>query len=196
MFNERHWDKSKIPLPPCTSRNGHRINCSPCLWFIISQSLGSQKTSDSIFFRICEYKSRDYHPTLGQYLRHWYGSLTDTCDPVHTRASGGSLSWRNWGWDRAEPQEALKMGNFLGNVKQIKLWDTSLAVGCFVNHPTLKTLFLPRNVAVFLTVMSLKFLVKRKSASWPPTEPMTQATIQGRADRNPVWGGERPSKLL
>lgn len=48
-----------------------------------------------------------------------------------------------------------------------------------------QALFLPRNVAAFLTVMSLKFLVRRKSARWPPRIPVTQAMIKGRAERNP-----------
>ena len=60
----------------------------------------------------------------------------------------------------------------------------SLTVECLC-HANPTSPFLPKIVMIFLTVMSLKFLLSRKSASWPPRIPLAQATKKGREDRKP-----------
>lgn len=64
----------------------------------------------------------------------------------------------------AEPQGMLKRGGFLWNEEQMNL--PRYIFGCCMPYELseLLVLFLTRTVAIFLTVTSLKFLVRRKSA--------------------------------
>lgn len=183
----RQYDKV-TPLHPTHPRPIY----GPCLWFIVLQTLRPQNTIDHSHPPPpgkCEAKSRHKSPTLGQYLKHWYRLRTDTEDSIHRKVSEMQLLWYSWTGHRAEPQWGLLGGRFLGNVEQ-----TNPRVRCihrlFNTYKSFNShaLFLPKIVMIFLTVTSLKFLLRRKSASWPPRIPTTQATKKGREDRNPFWG--------